>query len=111
MSFEATDYPLVFGLDVCSDIWLKILDLDVLKVAWGDMSRKVVLKQKNAASFCLKFTVPLLNPLLIKVSCHPCLCIVSVMKPKLFTHLLVESLWLYCFSDDKGLQLLGPISI
>ena len=111
MSFEAADYSLVFGLDMCSEIWLKVLDLDVLKVVRKDMSWKVVLKQKNSVSFCLKFMIPLLNPLLIKVSCHPCLCIVLVIKPKLFTHLLFESPWSCCFSNNKGLQLLRPVSI
>ena len=33
MSFETADYPLVFRLDVCSEIWLEILNLDVALIA------------------------------------------------------------------------------
>ena len=102
MSFETADYPLVFRLDVCSEIWLEILNLDVLKVVGRNMSRKVVLKQENSASFRLKVTIPSLDPVLIKVSRHPGLCVVPVIKPELFTRLLFESSWACCFSDNKG---------
>ena len=85
VSFEATDYALIFGLDMCGEIWFKILNSNVLKVIRNDMARKVVLKKEDLSSLSLKISIPFLDPVLIQVSGHPCLCIVSVKKTQLLT--------------------------
>jgi hypothetical protein len=43
MSFEASDDPLVHWLDMCSEIWLEILDMDVLETIWNDVTREIIL--------------------------------------------------------------------
>ena len=111
MSFEASDYALVFGLNMCGEVWLEVFNSNVLKVVGNNMAREVVLEKKNFALCFLKFSIPLLNPVLVEVSSHPCLRIVSVIKPKLGTHLLVESARLCSFADHKRWTLLRPISI
>ena len=111
VGFEAVNYALIFGLYVCGEIWLKVFNSDVLKVIRDNMTREVILKKKNLAFFFLKFMIPLLDPLLIQVSSHPCFCIVLIIKPKLCTCLLVECLWPFCFSNNERWKFLGPISI
>jgi len=79
VSFEASDYTLVFGLNMCGEVWLEVFNSDVLKVIRNDMAGEVVLKKKNFVLLFLKISIPLLDPVLIEVSSHPCLCIVSVI--------------------------------
>src|SRR5882724_7824676 len=66
MSLEASDDALVHGLDMCSEIWLEVLNTNTLKTVWGDVTRKFVLQEKDLAIFRTKFLIPLLNPLLIQ---------------------------------------------
>jgi hypothetical protein len=111
MSFEALDYALVVGLNMCSEIWHKVLNSNILKAVGNNVARKVVLKKKDFASLCLQFLIPLLNPILIEKGHHPCLWIAFVIKPKLSISLLVECLWMCCFSDNKRWKLLEPTRI
>ena len=111
VSFEASDYALVFGLNMCSEVRLEVLDSNILKVVRNDMAGEVVLEKKNFALHFLKLSVPLLQPVLIEVSRHPCLRIGSVIKPQLGTSFLLESSWLCGFSNYKRWMLLRPISI
>ena len=111
MSFEASDYALVVGLNMCSEIGLEILDTDILKAIRNDMTREVVLKEEDFTSLFSKFSIPLQQPVLIEVSGHPCLCIVLVIKSKLGTCLLVKSSWACSLANDKWWKLLRPIGI
>ena len=65
MSLEASDDALIHGLNMCSEIWLEVLNTNILKTIWDDMTRKIVLQEKDLVSFHTKFPIPLLNPLLI----------------------------------------------
>jgi hypothetical protein len=65
VSFEAADDPLIFGLDMRGEVWLKILNANVLKVFGNNMARKVVLKKENFLSPHSKVSIPFLNPVLI----------------------------------------------
>jgi len=111
VGFEATNYALVFGLDMRGEVGLKVLDPDILKVVGNDMAREIILKEKNLPSLCLKFSVLLLNPILIEVSGHPCFCVVSIIKPKLSTCLLVESPWPCSFANNERCKFLRTVGI
>ena len=50
VGFEAANYALVFGLYVCSEIWLEVLHSDILKVVRNNVARKIILQKKNLAS-------------------------------------------------------------
>jgi len=45
MSLKAPDNPLVIWLDVCSEIWLEVLNFNALEVRGNNMAREVVLKK------------------------------------------------------------------
>jgi hypothetical protein len=111
VGFEAVNYALVFGLYVCSEIWLEALHSDILKVVRNNVARKIILQKKNLVSLFLKFAILLLDPLLIEVSGHPRFCIVLIIKPKLSTCLLVEHSWPCCFANNESWKFLGPIGI
>lgn len=80
VGFETSNNSLVLRLDVGSEIGFEVLNLDALEVGRNDMARKVILNEKYLSSLCLKFMIPLLNPVLIEMGCHPGLCITSVIK-------------------------------
>jgi hypothetical protein len=111
MGFEASDDTLVLWLDMHSGVWLEVFNSDVLKVGRNNMARKVILKEEYFLIIFLKFVIPLLNPVLVELSSHPSLHVISVVKPQLHTSLLVESSWLHCFPNDKSWEFLRPIGI
>jgi hypothetical protein len=43
MSFEASDDALIHQLDMSSEIWLKIPDMDVPKTIWDNVTREIIL--------------------------------------------------------------------
>ena len=43
VGFEAANYALVFGLYMCSEIWLEVLHSDILKVVRNNVARKIIL--------------------------------------------------------------------
>jgi len=45
MSLKAPDNPLIIWLDVCSEIWLEVLNFNALEVRGNDMAREVILKK------------------------------------------------------------------
>lgn len=65
VGFEASDDALVFWLDMCGEVRLEVFDADVLKVRRYNVTREIILKEKDFSSLCLKFLIPLLNPILI----------------------------------------------
>jgi hypothetical protein len=59
----------------------------------------------------LQLFIPVVKPLLVKLSCHPCHHIVTVIKPQLSTGLLLECSGLGCLPDNKWREFFAPISI
>lgn len=111
MGFEASDDALVLWLDMRGEVWLEVFNSDVLKVGRNNMARKVILKEEYFLILFSKFAIPLLNPVLIELSSHPSLRVISVVKPQLRTSLLVESSWPRCFPNDKSREFLRPIGV
>jgi hypothetical protein len=111
VGFEASDNALVLQLDMCSKVWFEVFNSDVLNVGRDNVAGKVILKQKYFSILGRKFTIPLLNPVLVELSSHPSLRIMLVIKSQLGTCLLVECSWSCCFSDDECGEFLRSIGI
>lgn len=67
VSFEASDYTLIFGLDMCREVGFEVFDTDVLKVVRNNVAREVVLKKKDLSSPPMKISIPFTDPLLIEL--------------------------------------------
>lgn len=83
VSLEAPDYALILWLNMSSEVGLKVLNADVLEVRWDNVAGEVILKEQDLSPNCMELTVSLLNPLLIELCRHPCLCVVAVIESKL----------------------------
>jgi hypothetical protein len=81
VSLETPNNTLVFGLDMCSKVWFKVFNSNILKVGRDDMARKVILEEKYFSFFFTKFLISTLKPFLIELDSHPGFCIISVIKP------------------------------
>lgn len=51
MGLEALDYALIIWLNMCSQISLKILDMDALKSIRDNVAREIILEEKDLLSF------------------------------------------------------------
>ena len=47
MTLEASDYALVKWLNMCSKIWLKVFNPDILEIRRNNMTREIVLEKQN----------------------------------------------------------------
>ena len=111
VGFEASDDVLVFWLDMCSKVWLKVFDSNVLEAMGNNMARKIILKEQYLSFLFLELMILLLNPVLIDLGSHPSLGIISVVKLQLNTSLVLESSWPRCFPNDKRWEFLRSVGI
>ena len=70
MGFKASDYTLIFWLNMRGEVWFKVFYLNILKVIWNDVSRKIVLKEKNFPVLLLKFRQGVLHQENLKMLFH-----------------------------------------
>src|SRR5258706_16141518 len=96
MGFEATNNTLVIGVDVCSQVWFKVFDMNICESIWNDVSREIVLQEEDFSSLISELGIPIQQPLLIECSRHPCFCIVSIVEAKLRPCLVLEGTRLVC---------------
>jgi hypothetical protein len=111
VGLETSDNALIIGLDMCCEVWLEVVNSNTSETIRNDMPREVVLKEKYLLVPCMDVPILLKNPILIELSSHPCLCIISVIQSQLSTHLFLECSRTCCFPDDKRLEHIRTISI
>jgi hypothetical protein len=111
VSLECFDYTLVLWLDMQCEVWCKIFDFNILEIIGDNMTREVVLKQKDFSALHPKLRIPSSYPFLIQYCCHPCLRIVSVVKTKLGACLLIEGSRRMCLFNNKRWSLFGTSCI
>jgi hypothetical protein len=79
VGFETLDDALIVGLDMCCEVWLKVFNSNTSETIRNDMPGEVVSKEKYLSVPCMDVPIPLKNPILIELSSHPCLCVISVI--------------------------------
>lgn len=80
MSLEAANNALVFWLYMGGEIRFEVFDPNVLKTIRDNVTREIILKEKDLSLVGPKFTVPFMKPILIQDGGHPCFRIAAIVK-------------------------------
>ena len=81
MCFHTTNDSSIQGLDIRSEIWLEVDELDIGRLVGDQMAWKVVKCQSNMPVLAPELLIKLFDPLFKEFGGHPSCFVVAVSMP------------------------------
>ena len=111
MCFHTMNDSSIQGLDIRSEIWLEVDELDIGRLVGDQMAWKVVKCQSNMPVLAPELLIKLFDPLFKEFGGHPSCFVVAVSKTIVSWLSSPKASWLLPLSNIKNRPLLSAVLV